>query len=135
MHTDGHGSERHEGNALLHAVETEAVIGAAMEVLNILGHGLLEKPYENALAVELRLLGIPFVQQPRFEVDYKGEHVGLYVPDLIVFGRIVIDLKAIDQITDHEIGRMLNYLKITGQQVGLILNFKYAKLKWKRVVL
>lgn len=117
------------------AAETEAIIGVAMEVLNILGHGLLEKVYENALAVELRLREIPFAQQPRFDVDYKGDNVGLFVPDLIVYGKIVVDLKTIDHITDHEIGRMLNYLKITGQRVGLILNFKYAKLKWKRVVL
>lgn len=135
MDTDEHGSLKPGSGKLLLAEETEAIIGAAMEVLNVLGHGLLEKPYENALAVELRLRGIPFAQQPRFDVDYKGEHVGLYVPDLIAYGRIVIDLKTIDQITDHEIGRMLNYLKITGQRVGLILNFKYAKLKWKRVVL
>lgn len=117
------------------ASETEEIIGCAMEVLNVLGHGLLEKPYENALAVELRLRGIKFEQQPTFDVIYKNEQVGLYVPDLIVRDAVVVDAKTIDRITDHELGQMLNYLRITGHRVGLILNFKRAKLEWKRVIL
>jgi GxxExxY protein len=114
---------------------THAVVGAAMEVLNTLGHGLLEKPYENALAVELRLRGIPFAQQPRYPVAYKGEPVGEYVPNLIVNGDVVVDAKTIDRIGEHELGQMLNYLRITGLPVGLIINFKRARLDWKRVVL
>lgn len=116
-----------------HAKETEAIIGAAFEVLNTLGHGLLEKAYENALCVEFGLRGIPYEQQPRFEMMYKGEGIGTFVPDLIAFGNIVIDTKTIERITDHEIGRMLNYLKVTSKPVGLILNFKYAKLQKRRV--
>lgn len=115
--------------------ETHRVIGCAMEVLNVLGHGLLEKPYENALVVEFGLRGIPFQQQPRFDVEYKSVKVGEYVPDLICFDQIVVDTKTIERITSHEIGQMLNYLKITGLRVGLLLNFKYAKLQWKRVAL
>lgn len=106
-----------------------------MEVLNILGHGLLEKPYENALAVEFRLRGIPFAQQPQFDVVYKNECVGLYVPDIIVDDKVVVDTKTIDRIGDHEMGKMLNYLKLTNLRVGLVLNFKRAKLEWKRVAL
>ena len=114
---------------------THEIIGAAMEVLNVLGHGLLEKPYENALVVELLLRKIECVQQPRYEVVYKKVGVGEYIPDLIVAGMVVVDTKVIDQITDHELGQMLNYLKITHLPVGIILNFKSAKLQWKRVVL
>ncbi len=132
MDTDKKG--KGEGGYLL-ASETEEVIGCAMEVLNVLGHGLLEKPYENALAVEFRLRGIPFEQQPAFAVLYKNEQVGFYVPDLIVRESVVVDAKTIDRITDHELGQMLNYLRITGHRVGLILNFKRAKLEWKRVIL
>ena len=106
-----------------------------MEVLKTLGHGLLEKPYENALCVEFGLRQIPFIQQPRFDVIYKSIKVGEYIPDLIVFDHIVVDTKTIDKITNHEKGQILNYLKITGLRVGLILNFKYAKLHWERVVL
>ena len=115
--------------------EVYAVVGAAMEVLNILGHGLIEKPYENALVVELGLRGVQFEQQPRYLVNYKGTVVGEYVPDLIVNEQIVVDTKVIESIGDHELGQMMNYLKITEFKVGIILNFKRAKLEWKRVVL
>lgn len=123
------------GHELLLKREVFEVVGSAMEVLNALGHGLLEKPYENALVVEFGLRGIPFVQQPRFNVTYKDVVVGEYVPDLIAYEKIVVDTKVIERIGDHELGQMINYLKITGVPVGLILNFGHAKLEWKRVVL
>ena len=106
-----------------------------MEVLNALGHGLHEKPYENALVVEFGRRGIDFVQQPHYDIIYKQVKVGEYVSDLIAFGKVVVDTKVIDAITDHERGRMLNCLKITGLQVGVILNFKRSKLEWERIVL
>ena len=106
-----------------------------MEVLNTLGHGPLEKPYENALCVEFGLRKIAYAQQPRFDVVYKEVKIGEYIPDLIVFNKIVVDTKTIERITDHEKGQILNYLKITGLRVGLILNFKYAKLQWERLAL
>ena len=115
--------------------EVYQVVGCAMEVLNTLGHGLREKPYENALVVEFGLRGIPFKQQPRFDVIYKGVRVGEYVPDLIAFDQVVVDAKTIDRITDIERGQILNYLKITQLRVGLILNFKHPKLEWERLVL
>ena len=115
-------------------VETSSVISCAFEVLNTLGHGLLEKPYENSLCVEFGLRGIPWTQQPRYDVVYKAVKVGEYVPDLIVYGFVVLDTKVIDRITDHELGQMLNYLKITGHPIGLILNFKRGRLEWKRVI-
>jgi GxxExxY protein len=114
--------------------ETEAIIACAFEVLNGLGHGLLEKPYENALVVEFGLRGIPCVQQRRYDVIYKSVKVGEYVPDLIAYSTVVVDSKVIDRITNHELGQMLNYLKITRHAVGLILNFRRARLEWKRVV-
>ncbi|MGH7992191.1 MAG: GxxExxY protein [Limisphaerales bacterium] len=115
--------------------EVYRIVGAAMEVINGLGHGLHEKPYENALVVEFRQGGITFVQQPHYDITYKGIKVGEYAPDLIAFGAVVVDAKVIDAITDHERGQMLNYLKITGFKVGVILNFKRAKLEWERIVL
>ena len=120
---------------LLFRDEVHRIVGCAMEVLNTLGHGLLEKPYENSLAVEFGLQGIPFRQQPKFDVIYKSVIVGEYVPDLICFGQVVVDAKTIENIGDHELGQLLNYLRITGLRVGIILNFKRAKLEWKRVVL
>jgi GxxExxY protein len=122
-------------HGLLHEGCTREIIGCAMEVLKGLGHGLHERPYENALVVEFRLRDIPYRQQPRFEVIYKDISVGEYVPDLIVFDEVVVDAKVIEAITDVEIGKMLNYLKITELRVGLIINFKRPRLEWKRVVL
>ena len=92
-------------------------------------------PYENALVVEFGIRAIPFQQQPRFDVIYKTVKVSEYVPDLIAYGKVVVDAKVIDRITDHERGKMLNYLRITRLPVGVILNFKRAKLEWERLVL
>lgn len=127
MNTDGHG--------LVGEDQAREIIGCAMEVMNVLGHGFPEKVYENAMCVEMRLRGITYRQQPHYDVFYKNELVGEYVPDLIVLDSVVVDAKTIDNITDHEIGQVLNYLKIARFRVGLILNFKHAKLQWKRVVL
>lgn len=126
MDTDGHGFALKE--------ETGRILNCAFEVLNHLGCGLLEKPYENALVVEFGLQGIPCSQQRRYDVYYKHARVGEFIPDLIAFDAVVVDAKVIDRITDHEIGKMPSYLSITGCRIGLILNFKRARLDWKRVV-
>lgn len=120
---------------LLFKAEVFQIVACAIEVLNTLGHGIVEKPYENALTVEFRLRKIPFRQQPPFDVFYKGESVGLFIPDLVVFDAIIVDTKVIDQITNHERGLMLNYLRITNLRLGIILNFKHRKLEWERIVL
>ena len=118
----------------LYKKESQQIVGAAMEVLNAIGHGFHEKPYENALVVEFRLRGIACQQQVQFDILYKDEKVGDYVPDLIVYDKVVIDTKVIEKITDREIGQMMNYLKVTGLRLGYIINFKHAKLEWKRVI-
>ena len=128
MHTN-------EEKKLLCRDEVYQVVGAAIEVLNGIGHGLHEKPYENALIVEFALRQIPYKQQPGYDVFYKGQRVGLFVPDLVVFEKMVVDTKVIDRITDFERGQMLDYLRITKVRVGIILNFKHAKLDWERMVL
>ncbi len=123
------------GEQLLLKNEVFQIVGCAIEVLNTLGHGLVEKPYENALAIEFVIRNIPFRQQASFDVLYKGRKIGLFVPDLIVFDALIVDTKVIEKITDHERGLMLNYLRITGLHVGVILNFKHAKLEWQRIAL
>ena len=124
-----------EGRNLLFKEEVFQIVGTAMEVLNELGHGLHEKPYENALVVEFGFRKVPFRQQPNYDVLYKGHKVGLFVPDLIAYDSVVVDAKVIDRITDIERGQMLNYLRITKLRVGVILNFKNPKLEWERLVL
>jgi GxxExxY protein len=123
------------GPELVLKQEVYAVVGCAIEVLKVRGHGLHERIYENCLCVEFRLRGIEYAQQERHRVMYKGEVVGEYVPDLVVQKELIVDIKTIERISDHERGQMLNYLRITGLQVGLILNFKYARLEWERIVL
>lgn len=122
-------------NKLLLKEDVYQIVGSAIEVLNEIGHGLHEKPYENALVFEFGLRKIPFQQQVNFDALYKGRKVGLFVPDLIAFGSVVVDAKVIDRITDVERGQMLNYLRITKHRVGVILNFKNPKLEWERIVL
>ncbi len=131
-------TNREEGrndDKLLFRDEVFQIVGCAIEVLNTLGHGLVEKPCENALVVEFGLRKIPLQQQPAFDVLYKGQKIGLFIPDLIAFDAIVVDTKVIDKISDHERGLMLNYLRITKLRVGVILNFKHRKLEWQRIAL
>ena len=115
--------------------ETQKIIGLSFEILNEIGHGFHEKVYENALVAAFKQEGIAFEQQRRFQVLFRGVVVGDFVPDLIAFDAVIIDAKVIDHITDHELGKMLNYLRIAKLRVGLILNFKHARLEWERVVL
>ena len=94
-------ANKHE---LLLQKEVYAVVGCAIEVLNVRGHGLHEKVYENCLCVEFRLRNISYNQQERHQVLYKGELVGEYIPDLVVQQKLIVDTKTIDRITDHERG-------------------------------
>jgi len=124
-----------DGRDGLHVKEIEKIIGCAFSVLNALGHGFHEKPYEQALTVEFLHQNIPFAQQVYFPILYREVTVGEYIPDLVVFGKVIVETKTIERIGDHEVGRMLNYLRATHLQVGLILNFKNAKLQFRRVTL
>ncbi len=135
MNTDSKPDLQHAADTkLLLKGETHQSLGCAFEVLDEIGHGLHEKIYENALVVEFKLRGIDHEQQKRFPVVFKGVQVGEYVPDLIAFGSVIVDTKTIDRITDHERGRMINYLRKAQLRVGLILNFKNARLEWERIV-
>ena len=119
----------------LFKAETDDILGSAFAVLNEVGHGFHEKPYENGLVVEFNHRGIPYLQQPRYPMLYRGVKISEFVPDLVAFGKIIVDAKVIERIADLEIGQMLNYLKITGLPLGLILNFKNPKLEIRRVSL
>ncbi len=114
---------------------THEILGAAFEVSNGLGIGILEKPYENALVFELSLRGIKVDQQKQLQILYKTKEVGLYIPDLIANDKVIIDTKVIDKITNIERAQMLNYLRITSLELGLILNFKHLKLEYERIIL
>ena len=114
---------------------TFKMVGCAMAVMNELGHGLREKTYERALCVELQHQKIHFQQQHIYPVFYRDEHIDDYVPDLVVEKRLIVEIKTVDKIIQEHLGQVLYYLRITGLEVGVILNFKHPKLEWKKVVL
>jgi GxxExxY protein len=97
----------------IYVLETERIMGRSFSVLNALGHGFHEKPYEQALAVEFTHQGISFSQQSRFPIYCREVKVGEYIPDLIVFIKVIVEVKTIDWITDLEVGSLLNYLRVT----------------------
>ncbi|MBT1070974.1 GxxExxY protein [Pelotalea chapellei] len=108
---------------ILHRDLTEKIIRCALEVHNVLGSGFLEKVYENALLQELTEHGLDVSSQALINVMYKGKTVGDYVADLLVDGRVIVELKAVDKLSDVHDLQLKNYLKATGNEVGLLLNF------------
>jgi GxxExxY protein len=110
------------------------IVGASMKVLNELGPGLDERLYERALVIELRRQMHLVEQQKAFPVFYFDELVGTLVPDLIVDDLVIADPKIVEAFTESHMRQMLGYLAITKLKLALLLNFKYAKLQWKRVV-
>src|SRR5437660_4572026 len=119
---------------LIHKGISEAIIGAAMTVLNALKPGLDEKLYERALMIELRKRGHRVDPQREFPVYYEGEHIGTLIPDLIVDDCVIADPKVVTSFNDTHVAQMIGYLTITGFQLALLLNFKNARLQWKRIV-
>ncbi len=122
---------------LVYKDETYAIVGAAMEVYNELGPGFLEAVYQEVLEWELAERKIPFTRQPSLSVIYKGKTLSKsYSPDLVVYDKIVIELKATNQLTSIEEAQLLNYLKATGFKLGLLINFGHQNhLDWKRMIL
>ncbi len=113
---------------------TEKIIGCVHQVSNTLGSGFLEKVYENALAVELRQVNLQVAQQQRIEVRYRNVLVGDFVADLMVEECVIVEVKAIKAVDDAHTAQCLNYLKATGLQVCLLVNFGAPKATIKRVV-
>jgi GxxExxY protein len=114
---------------------TRPIIGSAMTVSNALGAGFLEKVYENALAHELRKVGLAVSQQRGVTVMYDGIIVGDYAVDLLVQESVIVELKAIKAVADIHRAQCINYLRATGLRVCLLLNFGNPRLEIKRIVL
>jgi GxxExxY protein len=119
---------------LIHEGLSGKIIGAAMDVLNELKPGLDEKLYERALAIELQRRGHTVEAQRRLPVFYHSELIGDLVPDLIVDNLVVVDPKVVAGFNEAHIAQMVGYLTISGLELALLLNFKSARLEWKRVV-
>ena len=121
---------------LLFKDEVFAIIGAAMEVHNQLGCGFFEAVYQEALEVELKVRQIPFETSKLLQIQYKGAFLNKgYIADLVAYDKIIIELKAIETLTEKDEAQLLNYLKATGLELGLLINFGGSKLEWKRRIL
>lgn len=111
-----------------------AIIGAAMEVHRLLGAGFLEAVYQKALAYELTLRNIPFEEQVRLPVTYKGVLVGDYIADFVIDGKIILEIKSVPALTDAHKAQAINYLAATGYELAILLNFGEPRLHQERIV-
>ena len=121
-------------SGLQHESVTEDIVGAAMAVLNTMTPGLVEKIYERALVIALEKRGRQVSVQKEFDVFYEGQKVGTLRPDLIIDDIGIVETKVADAFHDAHIAQLLGYLAITDRNVGLLLNFKHPRLKWKWIV-
>src|SRR6478672_10557244 len=119
---------------MIHEELSGKIIGAAMDVLNELRPGLDEKLYERAMVIELKRRGHSLTIQRAFPVSYRGELIGNLIPDLIVDDAVIVDPKVVTCFIDTHVAQMLGSLNITGLDLVLLLNFKNARLEWKRVL-
>jgi GxxExxY protein len=121
---------------LIFKEEVYAIVGAAMEVHRENGFGFSEPVYQECLEIELASRNIPFVPQKEMPVFYKGEQIKkTYIADLIAYEKIIVELKALDKLTSREEAQVINYLKVSKLEVGVLINFGAASLEWKRIVL
>ncbi len=123
-----------KNQSMIHEKLSGEIIGAAMAVLKELGPGLDEKLYERALVIELRKRAHRVDQQKTFLVHYSGELNGNLIPDAIVDDLVIADSKVVESFNETHTRQMIGYLAITKLKLALLLNFKHAKLAWKRIV-
>jgi len=112
------------------------IIGAAFETHKILGPGFLESVYQEAFEIELNSRKIPFISQPQLELTYKDHKLAKkFKPDLLVYDKIIVEIKAINTLSEIEEAQLLNYLKATNIHLGILINFGTKKMEWKRRIL
>ena len=121
---------------LLFKDESYKIVGGCFEVYKEKGNGFLEAVYQECLAMEFKEQGIPFIEKPRLRLGYKGRELKqTYEPDFLCFDEIIVEIKAVKQLADEHRAQTINYLKATGKQLGLLVNFgHYPKLEHERFV-
>ena len=111
------------------------IIGAAMEVHRILGCGFTEPVYQDALEEELRLRDIPFFREKTYQVTYKGKVLDkTFRPDFVCHEKVIVELKTVSDFTDEHYAQVCNYLKATGMELGILINFGKKSLEYKRIL-
>ena len=122
---------------LLYKDESYMIIGACFEVYKDKGNGFVEPVYQECLEMEFGLQGIPFSAQATLQLSYKGRELKQrYIPDFMCYDKIIVELKAVTQLTDEHRAQVLNYLKATSYRLGLLMNFgHYPKLEYERIIL
>ncbi len=120
---------------LIYKDEAYKIIGAAMDVHRELGSGFLEAVYQEALAIEFEKRSIPFDQEKKLEITYKGQLLPKYYEaDFICYDKIIVETKALEELTGKHEAQVLNYLKATGFKLGLLINFGAESLDYRRLV-
>ncbi len=121
---------------ILFKAESYKIIGACFEVYTQKGCGFTEPIYQECLQIELALQEIPFVAQPALELEYKGRLLGqFFKPDFICYGKIIVELKALDKLMDAHRAQTINYLNATGSELALLVNFgHFPKVEYERIV-
>ena len=112
---------------------THAILGCCFEVMRELGPGFLEKVYRNALFIAMGQKGLQVEVEKSYEVIFKGKIVGQYYADLVVNQTVIVELKCCDKLTSEHQAQVFNYLQVSSQPIGLLVNFKHRKLEWKRL--
>lgn len=119
---------------IIYRTESFNLIGAAMEVHKQIGCGFTEPIYQEAFEEELRLRGIPFEREKVINVTYKGKVLSKnFRPDFVCYDKIIVELKAVDGFTDEHIAQTYNYLKASGYELGILINFGTKSLEYKRI--
>ena len=114
--------------------ETEKILKACINVHNELGNCFLEPVYQEALSIEFDLLGIPYEKEVKLEISYKGHKLDkIYYADFVCFESIIVELKAVSKLINAHKAQLINYLNAVNKEVGLLINFGEASLKWQRI--
>ncbi len=123
-------------STILFKEESFKIMGACFEVYKEKGCGFLEGVYQECLAMEFKMKGVPFVEQPCIRLDYKGSPLNhTYEPDFLCYGEIIVELKAVKQLMDDHRAQAINYLKATGMRLALLINFgHYPQLEYERLL-
>lgn len=125
-----------EFTPLLFKSESYDIVGCAMKVHTELGNGFLEAVYQEALSIEFQKMGLPYIQEAEISIVYKGIPLSKkYFADFLCYNEIIVELKAVSELTENHYKQLFNYLKASHKKLGILINFGSQSLDYKRIVL